>query len=144
MNSLQVVLLLCDSFCDSCEAQKSYMLQGLNGSYLIEFVTLFVTKRFFLKKLPEFDLRSITKNPALQLPQQKPKRGINSLKTKQYLEKQKNKKQPPTARSLSAVCGAPNRIRTCGLLIRSQTLYPAELWVLVVRSERKLLYQEEA
>lgn len=25
--------------------------------------------------------------------------------------------------------GAPNRIRTCGLLIRSQTLYPAELWV---------------
>src|SRR5437870_11556471 len=25
--------------------------------------------------------------------------------------------------------GAPSRTRTCGLLIRSQTLYPTELWV---------------
>ena len=82
----------------------------------------------------------ITKNPAPQLPQKKPKHGKLSSKIKQYLEKQKNKKQPPTARSLSAVCGAPNRIRTCGLLIRSQTLYPAELWVLV-RSEQGVLYQ---
>lgn len=54
---------------------------------------------------------------------------------------QNEKKQPPTARSSSAVSGAPNRIRTCGLLIRSQTLYPAELWVLVVRSERNIVYQ---
>ena len=29
------------------------------------------------------------------------------------------KEKPPTARSSSAVRGAPNRIRTCGLLIRS-------------------------
>ena len=27
--------------------------------------------------------------------------------------------------------GAPSTIRTCDLLIRSQTLYPAELWVRV-------------
>ena len=46
--------------------------------------------------------------------------GLLIQKTKQYLEKQKNKKQPPTAQSLSAVHGAPNRIRTCGLLIRSE------------------------
>lgn len=33
------------------------------------------------------------------------------------------------AKLVKGFCGAPNRIRTCGLLIRSQTLYPAELWV---------------
>ena len=31
------------------------------------------------------------------------------------------------AKLVKGFCGAPNRIRTCGLLIRSQTLYPAEL-----------------
>lgn len=46
-----------------------------------------------------------------------------------YIGKE-NKEKPSTARSSSRVFhGAPNRIRTCGLLIRSQTLYPAELWV---------------
>lgn len=40
------------------------------------------------------------------------------------------------AKLVKGFCGAPNRIRTCGLLIRSQTLYPAELWVrfLIFRS----------
>ena len=88
------------------------------------------------KNYLKIGLSNITKNPAPQLPQKKPKHGTISSKTKQYLEKQKNKKQPPTARSLLAVSGAPNRIRTCGLLIRSQTLYPAELWVRA-RLERK-------
>ena len=61
-------------------------------------------------------------------------------KTKQYQEKLSSKRQkekPPTARSTSTVCGAPNRIRTCGLLIRSQTLYPAELWVRLFARNRK-------
>ena len=41
----------------------------------------------------------------------------------------KQKRKPPAARSIPMIFdGAPNRIRTCGLLIRSQTLYPAELW----------------
>ena len=35
------------------------------------------------------------------------------------------------AKLVKGFYGAPNRIRTCGLLIRSQTLYPAELWVQV-------------
>ena len=65
-------------------------------------------------------LSNITKNPAPQLPLSKPRHGKIYSKTKQYLKKQKNKKQPPTARSVSAVHGAPNRIRTCGLLIRSE------------------------
>ena len=52
------------------------------------------------------------------------------------------KEKPPTARSTSTVCGAPNRIRTCGLLIRSQTLYPAELWVRV-HQEQEILYSRE-
>ena len=47
------------------------------------------------------------------------------------------KEKPPTARSTSTVCGAPNRIRTCGLLIRSQTLYPAELWVRLFARNRR-------
>ena len=62
---------------------------------------------------------------------------------------QKNaKEKPSTARSSSRVFhGAPNRIRTCGLLIRSQTLYPAELWVQSSffcsgHLERKWLYRE--
>ncbi len=50
-------------------------------------------------------------------------------------ENMKAKEKPSTARSSSRVFhGAPNRIRTCGLLIRSQTLYPAELWVLFIFS----------
>ena len=109
-------------------------IKGRTGVIVISFVIIGLTSLKLCYNL-------ITKNPAPQLPQKKPKHGTISSKTKQYLEKQKNKKQPPTARSLSAVCGAPNRIRTCGLLIRSQTLYPAELWVLV-RLERKLLYQD--
>ena len=49
------------------------------------------------------------------------------------------------AKLVKGFCGAPNRIRTCGLLIRSQTLYPAELWVRfsIFRSfcsEQKVLY----
>src|SRR5688572_29862666 len=32
--------------------------------------------------------------------------------------------------------GAPSRTRTCGLLIRSQTLYPAELWVRIKKDVR--------
>ena len=31
--------------------------------------------------------------------------------------------------TLMRIIGAPSRTRTCGLLIRSQTLYPTELWV---------------
>ena len=61
---------------------------------------------------------------------------------------QNTKEKPSTARSSSRVFhGAPNRIRTCGLLIRSQTLYPAELWVQSSffcsgHLERKWLYRE--
>ena len=38
----------------------------------------------------------------------------------------------PTAdlRISSGKLGAPSMIRTCDLLVRSQTLYPAELWAL--------------
>ena len=39
------------------------------------------------------------------------------------------KKNPQRREARQGFYGAPNRIRTCGLLIRSQTLYPAELWV---------------
>gem|GEM_PF-3592928 len=35
--------------------------------------------------------------------------------------------KPPTPSGDGGFVGAPDRIRTCGLLIRSQTLYPAEL-----------------
>ena len=41
------------------------------------------------------------------------------FKNPTILRKIKQKEKPPTARSTSTVCGAPNRIRTCGLLIRS-------------------------
>ena len=109
--SLRVVLPLCDSFCDKC---------GLS---------------------PKTRFKNITKNPAPKPLSWKPEHGINSSKTQQYLKNSDIKKQPPTARSLSAVHGAPNRIRTCGLLIRSQTLYPAELWVRA-HLERKSLYQK--
>ena len=53
-------------------------------------------------------------------------------KNKQYQEKSASKHKRKTlngAKLVKGFCGAPNRIRTCGLLIRSQTLYPAELWV---------------
>ena len=43
--------------------------------------------------------------------------------------KRKQRKTLNGAKLVKGFCGAPNRIRTCGLLIRSQTLYPAELWV---------------
>ena len=43
--------------------------------------------------------------------------------------KRKQRKTLNGAKLVKSFCGAPNRIRTCGLLIRSQTLYPAELWV---------------
>lgn len=50
--------------------------------------------------------------------------------------KRKQRKTLNGAKLVKGFCGAPNRIRTCGLLIRSQTLYPAELWVrfLIFRS----------
>lgn len=51
-----------------------------------------------------------------------------SGKIQQYIEKHK-RKTLNGAKLVKGFCGAPNRIRTCGLLIRSQTLYPAELWV---------------
>jgi len=62
------------------------------------------------------------KNPAPKPQTWKPERGNNSSKTQQYLQKPNTKKQPPTARSLSAVHGALGRIRTCGLLIRRFSL----------------------
>jgi hypothetical protein len=39
-------------------------------------------------------------------------------------------KTAPTAdlRNCLGKLGAPSMIRTCDLLVRSQTLYPAELW----------------
>ena len=43
--------------------------------------------------------------------------------------KRKQRKTLNGAKLVKGFYGAPNRIRTCGLLIRSQTLYPAELWV---------------
>src|SRR5262249_36735955 len=39
--------------------------------------------------------------------------------------------------NLLKINGAPSRTRTCGLLIRSQTLYPTELWV---QQRRTLLF----
>ena len=41
-------------------------------------------------------------------------------------------KKAPTVilRNSSGKLGAPSMIRTCDLLVRSQTLYPAELWAL--------------
>ena len=50
--------------------------------------------------------------------------------------KRKQRKTLNGAKLVKGFYGAPNRIRTCGLLIRSQTLYPAELWVrfLIFRS----------
>ena len=61
-------------------------------------------------------------------------RAVNTAETK--LPKCRRKAK---ARSLSGFLvfkttlmkgiGAPSRTRTCGLLIRSQTLYPTELWV---------------
>ena len=115
------------------------MPQGLNGCYGTRFVAEFVAKRAKNQKLPKRMLWSHNKKSRART-------SITEAKARDFLFKNQtipgksgHKKQPPTARSLSAVCGAPNRIRTCGLLIRSQTLYPAELWVRVVRSERKLL-----
>ena len=40
---------------------------------------------------------------------------------------------------LSAVCGAPGRIRTHGPLIRSQVLYPAELPVLILKTKQFII-----
>ena len=67
-----------------------------------------------------------------------------SGKIQRYIEKHK-RKTLNGAKLVKGFCGAPNRIRTCGLLIRSQTLYPAELWVRfsIFRSfclEQKVLY----
>ena len=115
---MSIVLPLCDRFCDSSETRKTYMPQRLNECYFIRFVTLFVTNTLFSKNYLKFSSLNITKNPASKPPSWKFKRGSNFSKTKQYLENPDIKKQPPTARSLSAVHGAPNRIRTCGLLIR--------------------------
>lgn len=36
--------------------------------------------------------------------------------------------------------GAPSRTRTCGLLIRSQTLYPTELWVHIKKALGTLIF----
>ena len=41
--------------------------------------------------------------------------------------KQKNEDKKSVDLLINGLCGAPYRIRTCDLLIRSQTLYPAEL-----------------
>ena len=49
-----------------------------------------------------------------------------SIANKQYLE---NKKRA-LSNSLLSYYGAPKRSRTPNLLIRSQTLYPIELWAL--------------
>ena len=69
-----------------------------------------------------------------------------SGKIQQYIEKHK-RKTLNGAKLVKGFYGAPNRIRTCGLLIRSQTLYPAELWVQSSffcsgHLERKWLYRE--
>ena len=126
----------CDKICDNFDPQKTYMRTGkIKGRTAVIVISFVIIGLMSLKLY--YNL--ITKNPAPQLPKKKPKHGKLSSKTKQYLEKQKNKKQPPTARSLSAVHGAPNRIRTCGLLIRSQTLYPAELWVRIRFSTEGIL-----
>ena len=43
---------------------------------------------------------------------------------------QTRKKEPLGKSSGSADCGVPRGIRTPDLLVRSQSLYPAELWAL--------------
>ena len=122
---------LCDTLCDSFKSQKSDMAQGINGCYFKRHVTVFVTKVPPEIKLPILRYNSITKNPrSSSFLKKKLLRKLvmehveKSLMTKEKTCRQAGiKKQPPTARSLSAVCGAPNRIRTCGLLIRSVQFY---------------------
>ena len=86
----------------------------------------------FLSKLPESTGSKAKKAAARLLDRRAHCGGSNSKKSSNIRKNcfKTAKEKPSTARSSSRVFhGAPNRIRTCGLLIRSQTLYPAELWV---------------
>ena len=112
------------------EGWKTYMPQGINGCYQTWLVAEFVAKGPKNQKLPENWFQYHNKNPDLRPTQLKPRSG-------KFPNNIKQKEKPPTARSSSAVRGAPNRIRTCGLLIRSQTLYPAELWVRLFARNRR-------
>ena len=95
--------------------------------------------RPFLSKLPK-STGSKAKKAAARLLDRRARCGGSNSKKSSNIRKncfKTAKEKPSTARSSSRVFhGAPNRIRTCGLLIRSQTLYPAELWVrfLIFRS----------
>ena len=88
--------------------------------------------RPFLSKLPK-STGSKAKKAAARLLDWRARCGGSNSKKSSNIRKncfKTAKEKPSTARSSSRVFhGAPNRIRTCGLLIRSQTLYPAELWV---------------
>ena len=112
--------------------EKTLAAQGKNGIPRTGFVPCFVPNRPFLSKLPE-STGSKAKKAAARLLDRRARCGWSNSKKSSNIRKnflQNGKRKTLNgAKLVKGFCGAPNRIRTCGLLIRSQTLYPAELWV---------------